>query len=74
MLIGNVDQMMISRYSQTAVAAIGNVNQIMNLLIITFNIITMATTIMVAQYLGSNNNKKVSEVYSLATYTNLFFS
>ena len=40
MLIGNVDQMMISRYSQNAVAAIGNVNQIMNLLLITFNIIT----------------------------------
>lgn len=74
MLIGNVDQMMISRYSQNAVAAIGNVNQIMNLLIITFNIITMATTIMVSQYLGSNNREKVSEVYSLATYTNLFFS
>lgn len=74
MLIGNVDQMMISRYSQNAVAAIGNVNQIMNLLIITFNIITMATTIMVSQYLGSNNKEKVSEVYSLATYTNLFFS
>lgn len=74
MLIGNVDQMMISRYSQNAVAAIGNVNQIMNLLLITFNIITMATTIMVSQYLGSNNKEKVSEVYSLATYTNLFFS
>lgn len=74
MLIGNVDQMMISRYSQNAVAAIGNVNQIMNLLLITFNIITMATTIMVSQYLGSNNQEKVSEVYSLATYTNLFFS
>lgn len=74
MLIGNVDQMMISKYSQNAVAAIGNVNQIMNLLVITFNIITMATTILVAQYLGSNNHEKVSEVYSLATYTNLFFS
>lgn len=46
----------------------------MNLLLITFNIITMATTIMVSQYLGSNNQEKVSEVYSLATYTNLFFS
>ncbi|MDA3730388.1 MATE family efflux transporter [Niameybacter massiliensis] len=74
MLIGNVDQMMISRYSQTSVAAIGNVNQIMTLLLITFNIITMATTILVSQFLGSNNKEKVSEIYSLATYTNLFFS
>lgn len=74
MLVGNMDQFMISRYSETAVAAIGNVNQIMNLLTITFNIISMATTIMVSQYLGSKNYKKVSEVYSVAVFANLAFS
>ena len=74
MLIGNVDQFMISRYSETAVAAIGNVNQIMNLLTITFSIISMATTIMVSQYLGSNNKEQVSKLYSLAVFCNLAFS
>ena len=33
LLVGNVDQIMISRYSQEAVAAIGNGNQIMKNLI-----------------------------------------
>lgn len=74
MLIGNVDQFMISRYSENAVAAIGNVNQIMNLLTITFSIISMATTIMVSQYLGSQNKDEVSKLYSLAVFCNLAFS
>lgn len=74
MLIGNVDQLMISRYSENAVAAIGNVNQIMNLLTITFAIVSMATTIMVAQYLGSQNKERVSQIYSLAVFCNLAFS
>ena len=30
MLVGNVDQIMMSQYSENAVAAIGNVNTIMN--------------------------------------------
>ncbi|MBE6072137.1 MAG: MATE family efflux transporter [Clostridium butyricum] len=74
MLVSNADQLMISRVSQNAVAAIGNVNQIMNVLLITFNIITMATIILVSQYLGAENKNKVSEVYSVALFTNLAFS
>ena len=34
LLVGNVDQMMVSRVSQPSVAAIVNANQIMNLVII----------------------------------------
>ncbi len=74
MLIGNVDQFMISQHSETAVAAIGNVNQVMNLLTITFSIVSMATTIMVSQYLGSQNRDEVSKLYSLAVCCNLAFS
>lgn len=74
MLVNNVDQLMISRVSENSVAAIGNVNQIMSVLVITFSVVTMATTILVAQYLGSNNQKRVSEVYSVAVFSNLVFS
>lgn len=65
---------MISRFSENAVAAIGNVNTIMNVLLITFSVITMATTILVSQYLGAENYKKVSEVYSVAVFSNIAFS
>ena len=42
MLVGNVDQFMMSQYSENSVAAIGNVNTIMNFVTITFSIVTMA--------------------------------
>lgn len=74
MLIGNIDQMMISRYSNQAVAAIGNVNQIIGVLTITFSVITLATTIMVTQHLGAGNKKGISKIYSVAVASNLFFS
>ena len=73
-LVNNVDQLMISRVSENAVAAIGNVNQIISVLVITFSVVTMSTTILVAQYLGSNNKRRVSEVYSVAVFLNLGFS
>ena len=74
MLVSNVDQLMMSRVSENSVAAIGNVNQIMNVLLITFSVVTMATTILVSQYLGSKNQKRVSQVYSVAVFSNLVFS
>lgn len=74
MMIGNVDQMMISRYSQNSVAAIGNANQILNVLIITFSIVSLATTILVSQYIGSKNFSALSEIYTLAVMMNLVFS
>ncbi len=73
-LIGNIDQFMISQHSQTAVGAIGNVNQIMTLLFITFTVISMATTILVSQYLGAQNFHKVAEVYTVSIFVNLLFS
>lgn len=74
MLVGNVDQFMVGQVSQSGVAAIGNANQIINVLILTFSVISMATTILVAQYLGSNNQKAVSQIYTLAIVVNLITS
>lgn len=74
MLIGNIDQYMVSSYSQNAVAAIGNANQILNLLLILFNIVSTSTTILVSQYIGSNNKHKVSIIYTLSIFVNLMFS
>ena len=73
-LVNNVDQIMISKVSENAVAAIGNVNQIMNVLVITFSVVTMAATILVSQYLGSKRFNKISEIYSVAVFSNLAFS
>jgi putative MATE family efflux protein len=74
MLVGNVDQYMVSDYSENAVAAIGNANQIINLLVIMFTIISMSTTIVVSQYIGSNSKHKLSIIYTLSVFVSLVFS
>lgn len=74
MLVGNMDQFMISRYSENSVAAIGNANQVLNLLVLTFSIISLATTILLTQYIGSNNLKKVTTLYTLSMVVNIVFS
>lgn len=59
-MVGNVDQFMISHFSQDSVAAIGNANQIMNIIIIVLNTMSCATTILLTQYIGSRNQRMKS--------------
>lgn len=66
MLVGNVDQMMLSQFSQQSVAAIGNANQIMNVVVIALNVFSTASTILITQYIGAGNRKKISEVASVS--------
>jgi len=74
LLVGNVDQVMISQYSEGSVAAIGNSNQIINIVIIFLNVMCIATTILVSQYIGSGNRKKISEVCTVALSFIVFLS
>ena len=70
MMVGNVDQFMLSRYSQHSVAAVGNANLIINIVIIALSVISMAATILIAQYRGAGNKEKVAEVCTVALATN----
>lgn len=74
MVMGNIDTLMLSGYSDQAVAAVGNANQIANTLIILFNITGAATGIMVTQYLGAGERSRLNQVYSLAFYGNLLLA
>lgn len=74
MLVGNVDQIMVGKYSANSVGAIANANQIMNLLIIIFSVICTATTIIISLYLGAGNKKKVEQTYTLSIFINFIFS
>ncbi len=71
-LVNNIDTMMLSRYSQTAAGAVGNANQIMMLMIIMFNIIATATSVVVSQYLGAKKYDMMNKIYALAFLFNLF--
>lgn len=60
LLVGNVDQMMVSRVSQKSVASIVNANQIMNLIIIVLSMASTAVTVILSQYLGAEDEENAS--------------
>ena len=70
-LISNVDTVMLSRYSENSVGAVGNANQMMFLFIIMFNVIAGATGVVVAQYLGAKKTENMNQIYTLAVVFNL---
>lgn len=70
-LLNNVDTVMISRYSENAVGAVGNANQMMMLFIIMFGVIAGATGVVVAQYLGAKKTENMNQIYTLAFSFNL---
>lgn len=74
MLIGNIDSLMLSNYSETAVGGIGNANQILYFLTLAFSIIASASGVVVAQYLGANIKAKISEIYTVSIFFNLVIS
>lgn len=60
LLVGNIDQFMMSQHSQDSVTAIGNANQIMHIIIVVLNIMSSATTIVLTQYIGAKNKRMKS--------------
>lgn len=71
MTVPNVDQFMLSHYSQDSVAAVGNDNVIFNLVVLTLAVLSQAATILIAHHRGAGDMKKVSEVCTVALGTNL---
>ena len=66
LLVGNIDQIMVSHHSQASVAAIVNGNQIMNIIIITMNMLCMATTVVLTQCLGAEDDYKSNQLCVLS--------
>lgn len=70
MMVPNVDQFMLSRYSQDAVAAVGNDNVVFNMIVLTLAVMCQAATILIAHYRGAGDLTKVSEVCTVALASN----
>ena len=71
MLVPNMDQFMLSHYSQDAVAAVGNDNMIINMIILTLSVLSQAATILIAHYRGAGNLSQASRVCSVSLALNL---
>lgn len=73
MLMGNADTLMLSQYSDDAVAAVGVSNQIIAVTVVMFGFIATGSAILITQYLGANNIKDAKEVSMVAISVNLIF-
>ncbi len=60
-LLGTVDTMMLSHYSDTAVGSVGVANKILNLIAILVNVVALGIGVVAAQYLGANQVKKAKD-------------
>ena len=72
-MLHNVDTVMLSHYNEYAVGAVGNANMIMFMMVIFFNIIATATSVVVAQYLGAKLYDRMNMIYTLSVVVNFVF-
>lgn len=72
-MLQNVDTVMLSHYDEYAVGAVGNAYIIMFMLLILFNIIATATSVVVAQYLGAKMYDRMNMIYTLSIVVNFVF-
>ena len=73
MLVGNADQIMVGWRDPNGVGAIGNANQITNLLLLVFSVVCTASMILISQYLGAEDTRRVNETYTVSLVMNLIF-
>ena len=71
MMLGGVDTFMLSRHSDNSVAAVGVVNQLMNLIFLLFEVISLGTSILCSQYIGAGRRDKVIQVVCISLIFNL---
>ncbi len=70
MTVNTIDQMMVGNYSQTAVASIGNANQISSIMMMFFTVLNVASVILISQFKGAGDNRKEKVIYILALLCN----
>ena len=74
MLLGAVDTVMLSRYSDNSVAAVGLDNQLMSLVFLVYQFFSMGAAILCAQYIGARLWKRLVQVVGMALFVNLLLS
>jgi Na+-driven multidrug efflux pump len=73
LLMGNVNVLMLSHYSDKAVGAVGVSAQILNMLVMLYSIVGTGTAIVISQYIGAGMKDSASKAAKLAVGINLVF-
>ena len=71
MMLGAVDTIMLSQYSDDAVAAVGVVNQLVMFSFLIFEVINLGTSVLCSQYLGAKLHNKVVQVVGVSLILNI---
>lgn len=71
MLLGAVDTVMLSRYSDDAVAAVGLDNQLVSLVFLVYQFVSMGAAILCAQYFGAKLRMRFIQVAGIGIMVNL---
>ena len=71
MMLGAVDTVMLSRYSDNSVAAVGLDNQLISLVFLVYQFFSMGAAILCAQYIGAGLHKRLVQVVGMALAVNL---
>ena len=75
LLVGNVDQFMLSHVGTAAVSAVGNGNQVMHVIVIVLETVSSATTILLTQNLGAGKaGEKCGEIATVGVALGAIFS
>ena len=70
-MLGAVDTIMLSRYSDNSVAAVGLDNQLMSLVFLVYQFFSMGAAIICAQYIGADYQKRLVQVVGMALVVKL---
>ena len=73
MMLGAVDTVMLSQYSDNSVAAVGVVNQLIMFAFLIFEVINIGTSVLCSQYLGAGMHKNMVQVVGVSLILNLVF-
>lgn len=73
MMLGAVDTIMLSQYSDESVAAVGVVNQLVMFAFLIFEVINIGTSVLCSQYLGAKMHRNMVQVVGVALVLNLVF-
>ena len=71
MMLGAVDTVMLSRFSDDAVAAVGLDNQLMSFVFLIYQFVSMGAAILCAQYYGAGFRSRFIQIVGIALAVNL---
>lgn len=70
MTLGAVDTFMLSRFSDNSVAAVGVVNQIVTLIFLVFEVVSLGTSILCSQYIGARREDRMIQTVGVSLVAN----